>query len=86
MKKTIAGLVIATGMVATPAMAQGQNVAPGGFYYVYTVSKYTHIYFNFFLIFLITLFKPSKIDSPMMKCPILNSLISLIFDKILVVL
>ena len=32
MKKTIAGLVIATGMVATPAMAQGQNVAPGGFY------------------------------------------------------
>lgn len=32
MKKTIAGLVIATGMIAAPAMAQGQNVAPGGLY------------------------------------------------------
>ncbi|MBX7481519.1 outer membrane protein [Qipengyuania qiaonensis] len=32
MKKTIAVVAIATGMFAAPAMAQGQNVAPGGFY------------------------------------------------------
>ena len=32
MKKTIATVAIAAGMLATPAMAQAQNVAPGGFY------------------------------------------------------
>jgi outer membrane immunogenic protein len=32
MKKTIATLAIATGMLAVPAMAQAQNTAPGGFY------------------------------------------------------
>ena len=32
MKNTIAMVAIATGMIAAPAMAQDQNVAPGGFY------------------------------------------------------
>ena len=32
MKKTIASLAIAAGMLAVPAMAQAQNTAPGGFY------------------------------------------------------
>ena len=32
MKKTIAVVAIAIGMIATPAMAQDRNVAPGGFY------------------------------------------------------
>ena len=54
--------------------------------YINTDSNYIHYFLIDLFIFLITFFKPKDIASPIIKCPILNSLISLIFARILVVL
>ena len=53
--------------------------------YICTDSKYIH-FDNIFLNFLIVSFRPTKMDSPTKKWPILNSLTPLIFDKILPVI